>query len=307
MKEKMKNDFFDLTSKIRIHEAENKMIHELEKQGETDKLIKLHAKLDKMQAGVTLDQVAGISNKVVNKTAFMVKETNEPNMIESAAIINPSVLATLTKIEEIKCNCIIPFAFDRLRVLDNISGPANNDVTRGIIGANRYYDSEYMIFNPGDTNGTTRVHSVGSLDILFSAVMPATDRYCLLLPVGNLWINGKSRVLGHGHSWNCYDSKIWFDYFSFLHLDGNILEASHTDLFYDGTRSEDRTKVFYKIIKFSPRYLFFSANAGQKLELIMRIQVDTAANEDGKTWGYVNMFGFPANDKTDYDTMVIRS
>lgn len=307
MKKSEEKSFYDLTSKMRIFDSDFKKISEIEKSGDLKKLSDALIRLDKKQAGISLKEIAGFEKAVINDSAIKVKESSVLSLNESAVNIKSSVLAGLFASNKLKCECIAPFSFNQLRVLDSISGPATSDVTRGVIGAKRYYDYEYKIYNSGDTNGTTRVHMVGSLDILFSAAIPSTGRYCILLPVGDLWISGLSRVLGHGNSSTCYDSKIWVDFFSFLHLDGNILESSHSDIHYDGTRSEDRTKSFFKIITFDPRYLFFNANAGQTLELILRLQIDTAANEDGKTWGYVNLFGFPANNKTDYDTMIIKS
>lgn len=104
----------------------------------------------------------------------------------------PSAISGLVNIEEVSCDCVIPFCFDWMRINGHISGPPMSEVTRGIIGANRYYDHEYRVYNSGDTVGKGRVHRVGSLDILFSAIIPANDRYCLLLPVGDLFIGGYS-------------------------------------------------------------------------------------------------------------------
>ena len=302
-----KNNLFDLTSKMRIYESDVKQINEYERSKDIEKLTSALISLDKKQSGIDLSDVIGIDSKTINYEAIKVSESKSFNVHEAAMQMNPSILSHLILIEEIECDCIVPFCFDRMKVNGNINGPATNDVTRGVIGANRYYETEYRIYNSGDTSGTTRVHKVGSLDILFSAIIPSDDRYCLLHPVGDIWIRGKSRVLGHGNSTTCFDSKIWVDYFSFLHLDGNIIESAHKDIHYDGTRSEDRTKYFSKDIKLTPHYLFFNANAGQKIELLLRIQIDTAANRDGKTWGWINIFGLPANMKSDYDTMIIKS
>lgn len=307
MKNKNELDFLDLTSKMRIFESDFKKISELEKLNDMDNLSKALIQLDKKQSGVTLSDIAGIDKKVMNYEAIKVKDVALINLQEATMQPITSAISGLINIKEISCDCVIPFCFDQMRVYGDISGPAMSNVTRGIIGANRYSENEYRVYNGGDTNGKGRVHKIGSLDILFSAIIPNNGRYCLLLPVGNLLIGGYSRVLGHGNMTTCYDSKIWVDYFSILHIAGTILEVSHADIHYDGTRSEDRTKGFGKNISLEPHYLFFNADAGQKIELILRIQVDTAANEDGKTWGIVNIFGLPANTKTDYDTMIIKS
>jgi hypothetical protein len=307
MKEKTNLNFVDLTSKMRIFEDEQKKISEFERTKNSDNLSRTLIQLDKKQAGIGIADIKLIDKKTINYEAARVLEPSSASISEAAIQLQPSITSELLGLKEISCDCIIPFCFDQLRANGKISGPSNNNVTRGVIGANRYYENEYRVFNAGDTKGKTRIHSVGSLDILFSAEIPKNGRYCLLMPVGKLWIRGKSRVVGQGNSTTSYDSKVWVDYFSILHVEGNIIESSHADIHYDGTRSEDRTKYFSKDISFSPRYLFFNANAQQKVELILRIQIDTAANEDGKAWGYVNLFGFPANMKTDYDTMIIKA
>jgi hypothetical protein len=76
---------------------------------------------------------------------------------------------------------------------------------------------------------------------------------------------------------------------------------------YDGTRSEDRTKVFWHELEILPLYVLVPANAGDELLVRFRLQVDTEANEDGIAIAVVDYFGFPANLKSDYDSVVTKA
>ncbi len=41
--------------------------------------------------------------------------------------------------------------------------------------------------------------------------------------------------------------------------------------------------------------------------LTLRLEVDTAANEDGLATGVIDQFGFPAVMTDDYDTFVVKA
>ena len=103
-----------------------------------------------------------------------------------------------------------------------------------------------------------------------------------------------------------YDAKVWVDYYQVISVGDTLVEISGGEIHYDGTRSEDRTMNFNADRNLPPRYLFFNApRAGDTLSLSLRIEVDTAANEDGLATGVIDMFGFPANTTHDYDSFVI--
>ena len=188
-----------------------------------------------------------------------------------------------------------------------MSGPDLFDVRNGLLGAIRLADDEYTISNPGNTTGKTRVHLNGQMHLSFSAVLPKTGRYCLLMPAGNLWMHGHSRVVGHGNSTTSYDAKVWVNHYMVLQVGGRLLEIAGGQIHYDGTRSKDRTRNFNNDLVLDPRYLFFQANGGDELTLDFRLEADTAANEDGIAIVVVDAFGFPANTKRDYDTFAVRT
>jgi hypothetical protein len=222
----------------------------------------------------------------------------------------PSIAEMLNKLslsKELACDCVVPFMFRRLDVYTNMSGPETDQVRQGILGAYRRYTNEYSVWNPGDTTGKTRVHIAGQMHISFSARLPQAGRWCLLYPSGQLWIRGHSRVVGHGNSTTSYDAKVWVDYYQVLQSGSQLLELSGGEIHYDGTRSEDRTRYFNEDRQLLPRYLFFNAQANDELLLTLRLEVDTAANEDGLATGVIDIFGFPANTPRDYDTFVVKA
>ncbi len=202
----------------------------------------------------------------------------------------------------------VPFKFRALEVYQNMLGPAQTGVARGMLGAMRWAANEYTVWNPGETSGKTRVHLYGQARIVFGAEIPRAGKWCLAAPSGALLIRGHSRVVGHGNSTTSYDAKVWVSYYQMLALGDTILEVSQTDVAYDGTRSEDRTRYFTADGFLPPRGIFFDApRAGDSLLLFLCLNVDTAANEDGLAVGVIDQFGFLANSTDDYDTLVTKA
>jgi hypothetical protein len=127
------------------------------------------------------------------------------------------------------------------------------------------------------------------------------------MPEGIHWVNGHSRVVGHGNSSTSYDAKVWVKHFMVLRAGGRLLEIAGGQLHYDGTRSADRTRNFENELVFAPRYLFFQANRDDKVTLEFCLDVDTAANEDGIAIVVIDAFGFLANLTNDLDTFMVKN
>jgi len=300
--------FMELFSFMEPSLKEKDHLKALEKDGKYEELEKFQMKLDSKYDSMSLDDIEKIDKKIINNAAIRVADTEFLTNIKKANQL--SINNTLSSIllgNQIQCNCIFPFVFQSLKVYDHMTGPNMFEVERGILGINRYYDGEYRVYNSGDTVGKGRVSMVGHGDLTFKADITTGGRYCLLMPAGYLLIRGKSRVKGQGNYTTCFDSKVWINFWSILHVNGNIIEMSGGQIHYDGTRSEDRTKYFISDRVLSPRYIFFNAQNNSYIELILRIEIKTAANEDGKAWGTIDQFGFYANTKSDYDTMVIKA
>lgn len=230
--------------------------------------------------------------------------TNYPFPVQSGF----GIVGQLAASNQLACDCVVPFEFYRLDVYTSMSGPEQNQVNRGMIGAMRLGANEYTVWNPGDTTGKTRVHVWGQMHISFTARIPQAGRWYLIHPSGTLLIRGHSRVVGHGNSTTSYDAKVWVDYYQVLEIGGSLVEISGGQIHYDGTRSEDRTSYFTADRYLPTRYVVFDApHPGNTLMLTLRIEVDTAANEDGLATGVIDQFGFIANMTNDYDTLAVKA
>lgn len=305
---KKEKDQYEFTSKMRFFGEDEKEIAKLEKSGDTDKLTEAMIRLDKKQAGVMLSDIPGFDSKLINYEAFIVRD-DLPDQASFTKGYDKVLRSGSVQSTSIKSKRIIPFKFRQVKTNGYISGPEVTEVTRGVLGVHRFHQNEYSIFNPGDTSTLRRIHRTGSLDIEFSAYIPVSGQYMLMLPSGQLTIWGMTRVLGHGNFTTCYDAKVWVDFFYFLSddIDNNkYIEASHVEIHYDGTRDTDSTRYFFRVIDLPARYVVFNASAGKQIVLILKARIDTAANKDGKVWGYFQMFGLPAKTKTDYDTVLIK-
>jgi len=264
---------------------------------------RLLAELDRKYKVRSIDTL-GLDKKLINTQAFLPAGAAEGFEVQAGL----GVVAQLLQAEQACPSSTVPFAFRGLEVYNNMAGPEQTDVARGMLGAMRWGANEYTVWNPGDTRGTTRVHLYGEMQISFGAVIPQAGRWCLVHPSGSLLIRGHSRVVGHGNSTTSYDAKVWIDYYQVLTIGGTVIEISGGEVFYDGTRSEDRTRSFNADSFLPPRGVTFDApRAGDTLLLALRIDVDTAANEDGLATGVIDQFGFLANSTDDYDTLVVKA
>lgn len=296
----------ELLAKLSPSKKELKQLSDLEKAGKLDSFNKMASKMDKSYACLKLADIPGIDKKKINpKATILASGLSIKDLIAKQAGVFNSALTDLLE-QEHGCDCIIPFCFTGLTVNSAISGPGNNDVTRGVLGAQAWYDGEYEIFNPGDAEGTTRVPVDGSLDINFQAQISKNGTYLLLMPTGTIFIIGSTYVHGHGNSTTCYDAKIWVNYYQFLNSGNNQIEMTGNEIAWDATRSEERTKWFNQEIYLPPRYLSIGASANSTIDLILRCKVYTEANSDGKVKGKISRFGFLANTKDDYNTLAIK-
>jgi len=293
---------------VRLRPTEDELAKVKAAERDPQKFVQVLGKLDRKYKVRSLETL-GVDKKLINPQASRAatKEIT-PTLQRTIMPSGFGVIGQLVTSNQLACDCLVPFSFRGLDVYNSMSGPEMYEVTRGIIGANRYGDNEYSVWNPGDTTGKTRVHLFGQMHISFSADLPQAGRWCLFHPSGFLDIHGHSRVVGHGNSTTSYDAKVWIDYFQVLEVGGTLIEISGGEIHYDGTRSEDRTKYFDADRYLPPRYLFFNVpRAGDTLLLTLRIEVDTAANEDGLALGVIDQFGFPAVLSHDYDTFVIKA
>jgi len=281
----------------------------IEKSGNAESFRQAIADLDRKTKHRGLERIKELDQKLINQKAFAraVAKGTQYTMPTTLKPSSSSLLAELFQTQGIKCDCVVPFTWMGLNAFGNMTGPNRNDVYQGILGANRQYTGEYTVTNPGDTDGKGRVPLNGQMHMTFEASVPQTGRWCLLMPAGDLWVRGHSKVVGQGNSTTSYDAKVWIDYYQLLIVGSTLVEIAGGEIHYDGTRSESRTRYFDADVVLGPRYLFFNANSGDRVVLSVRIEVDTAANEDGTAVGTVDYFGFPANTKTDYDTFLIRA
>lgn len=299
--------YAELFARLRPTEEELSRLRSIERAGDWEAFAEQVSKLDRKYKSRSIGMLS-VDEKLINPEAArpLVEEVLPAR--EFAGQLHAGLLADLFGSKQLACECLVPFQFRGLDVYNSMSGPEQNGVARGMIGAIRYGANEYSVWNPGDTSGTTRVHMWGQMHITFSAEIPQAGRWCLIHPSGTLRIRGHSRVVGHGNFTTSYDAKVWVDYFQVLYVGASLVELSGGEIHYDGTRSEDRTRHFNSDRYLPPRYLFFNAaHAGDRLVLSLRMEVDTAANEDGLALGVIDQFGFLANLTTDYDTFVIKA
>lgn len=296
----------NLFAKLRPSPEKLAAVKAAERSGDTARFTELLAELDRASKVRSVRSLA-LDRKLVNDKASRVLAEAERAVRVAPPTSAASILAQLAGKGELACDCVVPFQFQRLDVYGAMSGPEQDEVARGMLGAMRWYANEYTVWNPGDTDGKTRVPMYGQMHISFGATIPRGGRWCLVHPSGTLLLRGHSRVVGHGNMTTSYDAKVWVDYFQVLQVGGNLLEISGGQIHYDGTRSEDRTKYFTADRFLPPRSLFFNAQAGTTLLLTLRVEIDTEANEDGIATGVVDQFGFLANSTGDYDTFVVKA
>jgi hypothetical protein len=290
---------------LRTSEEEFARLKAIERSGDVAEYAKAMGALEKRQALRGLATVKGLDKGKINGAAF--RAADDPLLRRATPNVAPALVAGLLQSRRVACDCLVPFGFASLKTFGALSGPDLTDVRNGILGAVRLTDAEYTVNNPGTTDGKTRMPLNGQMHLTFTASIPTTGRYYVLLPAGNLWVRGHTKVVGHGNATTSYDAKVWVDYYQLLYHEGDLLEIAGGGIHYDATRSESRTKYFNQDVVLEPRYVVFQAAAGEQLVLSLRLELDTEANEDGVAVAVVDYFGFPANLETDYDTFLIRS
>jgi hypothetical protein len=298
-----------LLASHRTSEEELQSIRELEESGKKEEFERAMIALDKKEALQEESGIEGLDLDRFNPTAFQLTGgTSLEDLRETKwAKAGPALVAGALATRQLNCDCLVPFTFSALESINSMSGPDLTDVRNGILGAIHVNPGEYTVSNPGTTSGKYRAHIGGALHLEFTATLPETGSYFLLMPTGNLWVRGHSRVVGHGNWSTSYDAKVWVYLYSLLMVGNTLLEFSRDRIHRDATRSEDRTKYFNNDVFLPQRGLFFSGNEGAQLTLSLRLWVDTAANEDGIAVVVVDDFGFPANVKDDYDTFAVKT
>lgn len=302
----------ELLSQMRPSDAEIKRLDDLEKRGDSEAYLKALRNLEKKYSLRKLSDIK-IKKGVINPKAIIPCNGPQDSLVEvyggpSSQLVTGDkrgIGSILCGWLNDCCDNVVPFKFTSLGAYDNMTGPNETDVVRGVLGAQRWYDGEYEVYNSGDTGGTTRISKIGHLSINFQGQIKKTGNYSLLMPTGYLDIFGTGYVHGHGNSSTCYDSKIWVTYYQILSSGLNLIEMTSSDIYYDGTRSEERSKYFRSTISLPARYRTVYATAGSTIDLELRCEVNTAANKDGKTRGTIDRFGFLANYKDEYDTVAV--
>jgi hypothetical protein len=304
--------FSELFASLRPSDEEIDALRKVERSGDVEQFTNQLAALDRKYKVRSIERLKGIEKQRINQRASRraLKQIDRSQVV-SVAMPNLGVLATLADAfgtKRLACDCVVPFAFAGVTVSGSMTGPEPTQVARGVIGIARDYSDEYTVSNWGDTSGKTRVPLGGQIHITFEAQLPQAGRWCLIHPAGYLFVQGQSRVVGHGNATTSYDAKVWFHYYQLLYTDsGTLIEISGGQVHYDGTRSEDRTKYFDASRELLPRYVFFDVQQPSTLVLSLRLEIETEANEDGIAIGVANLFGFPANRTQDYDTFVVRA
>jgi len=297
-----------LMAQMQPSDVERATLKRLERQVSAAELERAVARLDRKYEKLTLDQVPGIDRKLVNAKPAIMKDVlgRERVAFQKSVSAFDDLVGLVT--QEATANCLIPFTFQALQIYGGITGPAISDVRQGMLGAGRQADGEYTLTNLGDTDGKGRVPIDGQLAIVFGAEIPQAGTYYLLMPSGLFFVNGSTRVKGHGNFTTCYDSKASVQMVQSLYAGETCLEYSGPwSIHSDGTRSEDRTKYFDKDIQYDSRFIQFYASGPCYLTLYYWLFGHTECNEDGKAWVTIDLFGFPANTKHDYDTLVVLS
>ncbi|OGD24509.1 MAG: hypothetical protein A2Y56_15725 [Candidatus Aminicenantes bacterium RBG_13_63_10] len=288
---------------------ERATLKKLEKKATAAEFEKAVQRLDRKYERFEIDQVPGIDKAVINRERAIMKDSvamERPPFQKMTTAFD--TLLGLVGREAATQDCLIPFTFQELQVHGEITGPAVTDVRQGMLGAGRRADGEYTLTNLGDTEGKGRVPKDGYLAVVFAAEIPEAGSYALIVPSGEFFIHGSTRVKGHGNFTTCYDSKVSVQMLQSLYAGEACLEYSGPwEVHGDGTRSEDRTRYFNKDIGYEPRVVLFNTGGPCYLTLYYWLLAHTACNEDGKAWVTVNLFGFPANTKHDYDTVVLRT
>ena len=288
------------------------LLKELERSGSRAELDRALTALDKKQSVRALRSFQAVDPRVVNQGAIRIDDGGGGAVLHEEPHLrrDSSLLANLFEQHELGCDCVEAFSFAAVKAYGAMTGPSPlGDVRGGWLGARRLAPGEYEVVNPGSADsGTTRVPLGGQIYITLLGHLPADGRNYLLMPAAKLQISGSTRVVGHGNSTTSYDAKAWVRFYSLLRMDGaaTVIECTGGEVHYDGTRSEDRTKSFSSVVTFEPRYFGIDGNAGDRALWELRLEVTTEANEHGIATVAVDVFGFPASTKSDYDMIIVK-
>ncbi len=280
---------------------------DLERSKDPKKFARAMTVRDKRDALGRIEFLEHGDRATLNREALVPIAASEQAVHVGPAADIAALLVHLAGIGQLGCNCVTPFKFESVTVGDAMSGPELTDVRNGVMGAFRRVEGEYTVTNTGETDTTTRVSRAGSISINFSAAAPASGNYYLLLPGANLLARGYTRVIGHGNYSTSYDAKVFVDTETILEVGSLVVENTLQRVHDDGTRSEDRTTFFDRSFALAPRWVRFQAGANALVSMKYVLVVDTEANVDGLAIGVVNRFGFLANSKNNYGTLLIRA
>jgi hypothetical protein len=295
-----------ILAQLRPSTQELAAVKRLEEPGKEDQFAVAIRKLDKKYDHVVLQKAPGLDQKAMKPAPLPAIHVPAFDPYEYPKAKGGIPFAGPQMGSPPGSSYVFPFTFRSLNISGSITGPETSEVRGGMLGAGRLNDEDYTLTNLGDTDGTTRVPLRGDLLIVFRGQIREKGTYALMLPTGNLMVFGSTRVIGHGNSSTCYDSKASVNVAHFLIAGEECIETTCWDIHSDRTPSEDRTKEFGAWIPYETRYVRFNAVAAMDVNMYIILSAYTEANEDGKAWVNVRHLGFPAVNTTDYDTMITR-
>ena len=302
-----KDPFGSLLNGLWTTETEWKKLRTLEKNGQAGVYARALARLDKKQALRGLKDIKGLDRKKVKPAGLWGAPSGSVGLAAPQMAAPSATLLELLAQKKAACDCVIPCTFSGFRTYGAMNGPDADDVRQGILGACRLAAGEYTLSNCDNSDGTWRFPLGGSMQLFFSGVIPRSGQHYLLLHPGLFWVKGHGRVVGHGNMTTGYDAKVWVDHYMIIDVNGAIVELSGGEVLYDGTRSDDRRTDFRLECPVESRYVSFYARKDDVVTLSFRLNANTEANADGIATIVVDYYGFPANTKKDYDTLIVRS
>jgi hypothetical protein len=220
----------ELLGGLRTSQEEVAALQALEQSGNKAEFTRALIDFEKRETLRSLESLQGFDREKFNPRAYRLAATAEQmpvkQMRAAVASAGPSILAGLVAENAAECDCIVPFKFSGLRTYGAMTGPDLDDVRNGMLGATCSAPGEYTVSNPGNTTGTTRTPMNGQMWLSFTAQLPKKGSHYLLMVAGDLWVQGHTRVVGHGNSSTCYDAKVWVKYFMVLVAGPRLIEIA---------------------------------------------------------------------------------
>lgn len=134
----------------------------------------------------------------------------------------------------------------------------------------------------------------GRADLWWATVtLPADGTYRLDTTDAPIRVRGFTKVKGKGNALTSIDATSEAHLYVYLSVGDTLAYSDSILLGRDETRSEERTKSFYKSLPL-PDGLAFSGLAGQKVQLFVRMESDVWANADGAAELGIKELGIPA-------------